>query len=49
MAKEAGAKVLGGLSMVVYVCAVSFRLMLDKEPPLEVMFQAARKAAEQYT
>jgi len=49
MAKEAGAKVLGGLSMVVYVCAVSLRLMLDKEPPLEIMFEAARKAAEQYT
>lgn len=43
-ARKAGARTLGGLPMLVYQGAESFRLWTGKEPPLEVMFEAARKA-----
>jgi shikimate dehydrogenase len=39
-AKEAGAVVLSGLSMLVYQGADSFQLWTGKEAPLEAMFQA---------
>ncbi|MBI2910420.1 MAG: shikimate dehydrogenase [Chloroflexi bacterium] len=43
-AKKAGAATLGGLSMLVYQGAASFELWTRRQAPLEVMFEAARKA-----
>ena len=43
-AKRAGARTLGGLSMLIYQGAESFKLWTGREPPLEVMFTEARKA-----
>jgi shikimate dehydrogenase len=43
-AAAAGAVAVGGLDMLVHQGAESFRLWTGMEPPLEVMFQAARAA-----
>ena len=43
-AAQAGAKVVGGLAMLVHQGAESFRLWTGEEPPLPVMFDAARAA-----
>ena len=43
-ARKRGARVLGGLPMLIYQGADSFRLWTGLEPPVEVMFRAARKA-----
>lgn len=43
-AQDAGAKVIGGLGMLVQQGAASFQLWTGKEPPLEVMMTAAREA-----
>jgi len=43
-AKRRGARTLGGLSMLVYQGAHSFELWTAVQPPLDVMFEAARKA-----
>lgn len=43
-AKKAGARTVGGLGMLVYQGAEAFRLWTGREPPLEVMFKAARNA-----
>ncbi len=43
-AEVAGARPLGGLAMLVHQGAESFRLWTGYEPPLEVMFRAARTA-----
>jgi shikimate dehydrogenase len=43
-AQRRGAKVLGGLSMLVYQGAASFELWIDKPAPIEVMLGAARQA-----
>ena len=43
-AKKAGARALGGLAMLVYQGAGSFRLWTRREAPVDVMFQAAEKA-----
>lgn len=43
-AEAAGAQPLGGLAMLVHQGAESFRLWTGREPPLEVMFAAAREA-----
>ena len=41
-ARKRGAGVLGGLPMLIYQGADSFRLWTGLEPPVEVMFRAAR-------
>ncbi|MGE0135756.1 MAG: shikimate dehydrogenase [Dehalococcoidia bacterium] len=43
-AEAAGARPLGGLAMLVHQGAEAFRLWTAAEPPLEVMFAAARAA-----
>ncbi len=42
-AKRAGARVLGGLTMLVYQGAAAFELWTEKVPPVDIMFQAARE------
>jgi len=43
-ARKAGARALGGLPMLVYQGASSFKLWTGQDAPLEVMLQAAEKA-----
>jgi shikimate dehydrogenase len=43
-ARRRGARTVGGMRMLVYQGAESFRLWTGVEPPLEVMLQAARSA-----
>ena len=43
-AARGGARTLGGLTMLIHQGAESFRLWTGHEPPLDVMFQAARAA-----
>jgi shikimate dehydrogenase len=43
-AQSRGARTAGGLAMLVYQGAASFRLWTGSEAPVEIMFQAARKA-----
>lgn len=43
-ARETGARALGGLSMLVYQGAEAFNLWTELQPPLEIMFRAAREA-----
>ena len=43
-AEAAGAQTVGGLAMLVHQGAESFRLWTGVEPPLDVMFSAAREA-----
>lgn len=48
-AAAAGAVAVGGLDMLIHQGAESFRLWTGVEPPLEVMFQAARAALAERT
>ncbi|MBI4236378.1 MAG: shikimate dehydrogenase [Chloroflexi bacterium] len=43
LARDRGASVLGGLGMLVYQGAASFHLWTGQEPPLRVMYEAARR------
>ena len=43
-AKKRGARTLGGLSMLVHQGVASFELWTDVQAPVDVMFEAARKA-----
>jgi shikimate dehydrogenase len=43
-AKEKGAKVLGGLPMLIYQGAASFKMWTGRDAPIDVMFEAARAA-----
>lgn len=43
-AKSCGARVLGGLPMLIYQGSASFTLWTGREAPVEVMFKAAEKA-----
>ncbi|MBI4287490.1 MAG: shikimate dehydrogenase [Chloroflexi bacterium] len=45
-AQKAGARALGGLSMLVYQGADAFELWTGRKAPLDIMFEAARKALE---
>ena len=45
-AETAGARTMGGLAMLVYQGAASFELWTSREAPVEVMFEAARRALE---
>ena len=44
LAKEVGAKTLGGLPMLVYQGAEAFELWFGRRAPVEAMFKAAREA-----
>ncbi len=44
LAKGAGARVLGGLPMLIFQGAIAFDLWFGRKAPVEVMFEAARKA-----
>jgi shikimate dehydrogenase len=44
LAEKAGANILGGLPMLVYQGAASFKLWTGKEPPVEIMFSKAKEA-----
>jgi len=43
LAREAGANVLGGLPMLVYQGAASFKLWTGKEAPVDIMFNKAKE------
>jgi len=44
MAKKAGANILGGLPMLVYQGAASFKLWTGREAPVDIMFNKAKEA-----
>jgi shikimate dehydrogenase len=43
LAQEAGANTLGGLAMLVYQGAASFKLWIDKQPPVDIMLKRAKE------
>lgn len=43
-AKKAGAGVVGGLAMLIYQGAAAFEMWTGRPAPVEIMFQAARRA-----
>jgi len=44
LAQKAGANILGGLPMLVYQGAASFKLWIGKEAPIDIMFNRAKEA-----
>ena len=44
LARERGARVLGGIGMLVYQGAAAFEFWTDREPPEDIMYSAALKA-----
>ena len=44
MAQQAGANILGGLPMLVYQGAASFKLWTGREAPVDIMFNKAKEA-----
>jgi shikimate dehydrogenase len=44
LAQKAGANILGGLPMLVYQGAASFKLWTGKEAPIDIMFNKAKEA-----
>ena len=44
IAEKAGANILGGLAMLVYQGAASFKLWTGKEAPIDIMFSKAKEA-----
>lgn len=44
MARGVGANIIGGLPMLVYQGAASFKLWTGREPPVDIMFSAAKQA-----
>jgi shikimate dehydrogenase len=42
-AKKAGARTLGGLAMLVYQGAAAFELWTEKEAPVDIMYEAAKR------
>jgi shikimate 5-dehydrogenase len=43
-AREAGARTIGGLPMLVYQGAASFKVWTGKDAPIDIMFEAAEAA-----
>jgi shikimate dehydrogenase len=43
LAQKAGANILGGLPMLVYQGAASFKLWTGKEAPIDIMFSKAKE------
>ena len=43
-ARRAEARTLGGLPMLVYQGAIAFEMWTGRQPPIDIMFEAARKA-----
>jgi len=43
LAQKAGADILGGLSMLVYQGAASFKLWTGREAPFDIMFSRAKE------
>jgi shikimate dehydrogenase len=43
LAQKAGASTLGGLPMLAYQGAASFKLWIGKEPPVDIMFKRAKE------
>jgi shikimate dehydrogenase len=44
LAEKAGANILGGLPMLVYQGAASFKLWTEREAPIDIMFNTAKEA-----
>jgi len=43
LAQKAGVNILGGLAMLVYQGAASFRLWIGREAPVDIMFKTAKE------